>query len=136
MQTLFLSLMIAFNAAFTSPTKDTPTLDKQHIYQHWVISAKESNKQIIVYRPYHMAEAKGMAMRHKYAGMVIKKGGKLRQLRWRMCGNDRGPSGYDYKWKLKTQGNSQTLLIIKKKATYKILKLSKGMLKLERIVTK
>lgn len=134
MQTLFLSLIIAFNTAFIAPTKDASAkIDKKHIYQHWVISTKESNKKVTVYRPYHMAEAKGIEMRHQYAGMVIKKGGKLRQLRWIMCGNDTGPSGYDYQWKLKTQNKKETYLIIKKKATYKVLELTQNMLKVERV---
>ncbi|EAY26890.1 hypothetical protein M23134_04840 [Microscilla marina ATCC 23134] len=133
MQTLFLSLMTALSTFFAVPTTKSPGIDKQYIYQHWVISAKESTKTVTVYRPHHLADAKGIEMRHKHAGMIIKKGGKFRQLRWRMCGNDTGPSGYDYQWKWQTQGASQTLLVIKKKATYKVLALSKDMLKVEKL---
>lgn len=131
MNSFILSLIFAFNMSVATPTKTT--IDQTHLYQHWVKSTKETKKGVIVYRPRHMADQKKISMHHKYSGMTIKKGGKLRQHRWRMCGNDTGPSGYDYKWSLKTQKDGTTLLVIKKRQTYEVLKLTKDILKVKTV---
>ena len=130
MNSLILSLIFAFNMSSVAPVKEVK-IDKTHLYQHWVVSAKESKESLIVYRPIHMAEEKKISMHYKYSGMTIKKGGKLRRHRWRMCGNDTGPTGYNHKWTWKSQKDGTALLIIKKRQTYKVLKLTKNILKVQ-----
>ncbi|OJJ23161.1 hypothetical protein BKI52_02060 [marine bacterium AO1-C] len=129
MNTIFFSLLIALNFSgnIAQPTtKDClcrEKVQKKYLYQHWVVSPKESKNGVTVYRPYGMADANNIPMHSKYSGMEIKKGGELFQRRWRQCGNDTGPAGYSYKWQWKTQ-NNETLLVIKKRGTYKVLELS------------
>lgn len=136
MNTLLFSLLLAFNLSgnIAQPVSNDclckEKIQKDYLYQHWVKSDKESKNGVIVYRPYAMAEAKKVDRHNKYSGFIIKKGGKFRQLRWRMCGNDNGPSGYNYKWKWKTQ-NNETLLIVKKRQTYKVLELSKNIMRVK-----
>ena len=130
MNTFLLSLLLAFSTSATTPVKEVK-INKTHLLQHWVHSVKESDKGVIVYRPFRMAIEKKVPMDARYSGMTIKKGGKLRQHRWIQCGNDTGPSGYNYRWKLKTQKDGTTLLIIKKRQTYKILRLTKNILKVQ-----
>ena len=128
MNTLLFSLLIAFNfSGNASLSTDDDCLcrrqiQKKYVYQHWVFSPEESKGGIITYRPYKTADANNITMHHKYSGMEIKLGGKLFQHRWRKCGNDRGPAGYDYQWQWKTE-DKQTFLIIKKRRTYQVLEL-------------
>jgi len=138
MNTLLFSLLIAFNFSgnIAQPTTEDclcrERIQKKYLYQHWVVSSKESNKGVTVYRLYVEADAKNIPMEHRYSGMEIKKGGKLFQHRWIQCGNDRGPAGYHYKWQWKTK-NDETLLIIKKRQTYKVLELSAAKLVLKAV---
>lgn len=133
MKTLLVSLLIAFNlSGNTAKTNDCMCKDN-YLYQHWVMSDKESKDGVIVYRPYHMADEKKVAMHHKYSGMEIKKGGKVFQYRWIKCGNDTGPEGYSYQWELKGQKDGSLLLNIKNKQAYEVLTLTKNMLKVKAI---
>ena len=137
MMTLILTLVAALNTTPTTPisTNDTK-INKNDLYQHWVMSPKESSQGTIVYRPYEMAKQKNIPKRLMYAGLTFEKGGKLRKHRWRKVGNDRSPSFEHYNWELKKKRNGSILNIASKVGNgqnYKVEKLNKNMLKIRLI---
>lgn len=135
MITLILNLVTAL---YLAPSPVVPpkgvAVNQNYLYQHWVMSPKESDKGTIVYRPYQIAEKRNIPKQYRYAGMMFEKGGKLRKYRWRRSGNRQGPAFYRYNWRWKKSFSKKTILNIASKVgngqNYEVMQLSKNILKI------
>lgn len=137
MNTIFLSIVLSlFNVSDNTNLTVAPhktQINKTYLYQHWILADKESKDGVLTYRTRETVKRQEVSMSNLYGGMIFQKNGRLKKKRWIQCGNDRGPSHYTYRWKWKTQKDGTVLLEVKKMRTFKVLELSKNVLKVRAI---
>lgn len=117
------------NSGITNEAK----INQNYLYQHWVMSGKETKKGIVEYCPFEIADEKKIAKRVKYSGIVFEKSGQLLKYRWRKSSVKRGPLYEKYKWRWKKQQQKAILNIASKIGNgqnYEVMELSKNKLKI------